>query len=1180
MTPQEFIDRWKDSGGAELANSQSFLKELCTLLDVPQPEPTQTDESQNTYVFEKAVEFNNGDGTTSPGRADLHRKGCFVLESKQGAEQKAAELAQALATKTRAKKFRAGTAKRGTPAWDQAMEKARQQAKRYAEAIPDEWPPFLVIVDIGYCFDLYADFTQSGKNYVPFPDPQSYRIWLPELDDERVRQTFCSIWRDPSSLDPSRRSAKVTRELAERLARLAKSMEQEHPPDVVAQFLMRCLFTMFAEDVELGGFSKACFRGFLESRRGKLDTFVKTLSKLWEEMDTGGFSYILDGQLQQFNGGLFEDHTALPVNEDQLELLIEAAEAEWSDVEPAIFGTLLERALDPVERHKLGAHYTPRAYVERLVMPTIIEPLREQWDTAYATAVSLYEEAEQKLASAQQRSERLHDEGKVAHAKKLLKRADSDAKGLKEEAIRTVREFHDDLCNVKVLDPACGSGNFLYVSLELMKRLEGEVINTLRRFGETEIRTLTIDPHQFLGIEVNPRAAAITDLVLWIGYLQWHFRTRGKDPLNEPIIRKFHNIECRDAVLAWADMEPVFDDDGNPVTRWDGRTTKPHPVTGEEVPDDTARVQELRYIDPRKAEWPKTDYIVGNPPFAGKRGFRDEVGNGYADAIRGAYSKLPKNCDYVMYWWHAAATLVSRGSSRRFGLITTNSITQVFNQQIVNDHAISSTPVFLAYAIPDHPWIDASDGADVRIAMTVGTRELTDGLLETLVVTKGGTSTADSTALRRQVGLIQPDLTIGPDIINTEKLKANLALSAVGFQFNGQGFVVSSAQAKSLGLGTHHELETHIRRFMGTRDITKIDRGVWMIDLYGLGIEDVKQRFPAVYQWILNKVKPERDVNPRKSRRENWWIFGEALAPFRPAMANLSRMIATPITSKHRIFTFLQEAVSVDSTAVMIASTDAWLLGVLSSKAHTVWALRAGSRMGVGNDPRYNKTRCFEKFPFPGCSAATTERIRSLGEQLDAHGKQRQELHPDLTMTGMYNVLEKLRAGEELTNKERDVHEKGLVSVLKQIHDDLDAAVFDAYDWPHDLDDEEILQRLVDLNHERAAEEERGHIRWLRPEFQNPEGQQETQAELDLGETEKRPAKPAAAEIKKQKWPATLPEQVSAVRTALTEHAAPATPAEVAKYIKHARKATVEELLDTLVAVGQARQTDDGRYVA
>ncbi|MFV0446384.1 MAG: type IIL restriction-modification enzyme MmeI, partial [Planctomycetaceae bacterium] len=564
MTPQQFVDHWKETAGAELANSQLFLSQLCRLLDVPEPDGTKADEAQNTYTFEKAIKFNNGDGSTSDGRVDLYRQGCFVLESKQGSERKADEQAESLASTTRRKKHRSGTAQRGSANWEAAMVKARRQAEGYAKALP-EWPPFLIVADVGHCFDLYADFSGTGKLYQPFPDPKNYRIRLADLASEtpvasrtlpasgtlavdltrgaEVRDILRTIWLDPFSLDPSKRAAKVTRELAGRLAKLAKLLEEQRPsatqtytPEDVAQFLMRCLFTMFAEDVEL--IPKHSFRHLLESLRDTPDGFAPTVEALWRDMDNGcDFSPILRAKLKKFNGGLFGNQQALPLNRDQLELLIEAAEAEWRDVEPAIFGTLLERALDPHERHKLGAHYTPRAYVERLVMPTIIEPLREQWDETYAAATAL--------------------------------RNDDDSAA----AIQLIREFHEQLCETRVLDPACGSGNFLYVSLELMKRLEGEVLNALREFGEKQLPLLTIDPHQFLGIEVNPRAAAITDLVLWIGYLQWHFRTRGNAPLNEPIIRKFHNIECRDAVLAWDDIEPVTDESGNPVTRWDGRTT-------------------------------------------------------------------------------------------------------------------------------------------------------------------------------------------------------------------------------------------------------------------------------------------------------------------------------------------------------------------------------------------------------------------------------------------------------------------------------------------------------------------------------------------------------------------------------------------------------------------------------
>ena len=338
------------------------------------------------------MKIGNGDGTESDGRIDLYRRGAFVLESKQGTERREREADEALATVTKAKKHRKGHAERGSSHWVLVMTRARKQAERYAQAIPGEWPPFLIVADVGHCIQLYADFTQSGKNYQPFPDPASFQIWLPDLEQKEIQDRLRAIWLDPLSLDPSRISAKVTRELAERLAKLAKLMEGKHEPKIVAEFLMRCLFTMFAEDMEIGGFKSGDLTKLLKDCRADVTTFVPMMESLWSEMNTGQrMSGWLRRKIAQFNGGLSEDSTALPVTADQLELLIESSEARWNDVEPAIFGTLLERALDPVERHKLGAHYTPRVYVERLVMPTIIEPLREEWANVFAAASSLYE---------------------------------------------------------------------------------------------------------------------------------------------------------------------------------------------------------------------------------------------------------------------------------------------------------------------------------------------------------------------------------------------------------------------------------------------------------------------------------------------------------------------------------------------------------------------------------------------------------------------------------------------------------------------------------------------------------------------------------------------------------------------------------------------------------------------
>ena len=388
-----------------------------------------------------------------------------------------------------------------------------------------------------------------------------------------MRALLAAAWLDPLSLDPARRSARVTREIADRLARLAQSLEPGHAPAEVAGFLMRCLFTMFAEDVSL--LPKGAFTQLLADSRRNAASFPPLVEELWRTMASGGFSVALRVAVPHFNGGLFEHPVALPLTADQLQLLIEAAQADWRDVEPAIFGTLLVRALDPAERHKLGAHFTPRTSVERLVLPTIIEPLRAEWEAVQTAAL-------------------------------LLAEGGKSANTLAGDALAEVRAFQRRLASIRILDPACGSGNFLYVTLEHLKRLEGEVLEVLRNLGQAqatlELEGEIVRPEQFYGIEVNPWAAAVAELVLWIGYLQWHLRTRGDAAgLPEPILRNLHNIECRDAVLAWDAVEPLLDAEGRPVTRWDGRTTKLHPVTGEPVPDETARVPgvALRQSPPR-----------------------------------------------------------------------------------------------------------------------------------------------------------------------------------------------------------------------------------------------------------------------------------------------------------------------------------------------------------------------------------------------------------------------------------------------------------------------------------------------------------------------------------------------------------------------------------------------------
>ena len=1186
-TIQTFINRWQASGAAERANYQLFLAELCDVIGVAHPQPAVESPHENAYVFEKRVP--SAHGTTN--FIDLYKRSCFVLEAKQGSDKaETGRLEFSQAALQRRKQRKTGTAVRGTKSWDTAMEKARQQAQTYARGLPsneiaDGRPPFIIIVDVGNTIALYSEFSRTGGNYIPFPDPSSYRLKLDDLHDGNVRQLLKQVWDDPMSLDPSRRSAKVTREIAARLAALAKSLEGSHDAETVAHFLMRCLFTMFAEDVGL--LPERSFFQLLDDIRQDPPSFKPMLEHLWQTMNTGGFSVILRRQIPKFNGGLFAEQDALPLTLPQIELLVEAAKADWRDVEPAIFGTLLERALDKNERHKLGAHYTPRAYVERLVKPTIIEPLRAEWESVQAAA---------------------------------LLQADSDQP---DKAIAEVEAFHRRLATIRVLDPACGSGNFLYVTLEQLKRLEGEVLNTLEELGEGQMKLemagVTVSPEQFLGIEVNPRAAAIAELVLWIGYLQWHVRTRGSAPHAEPIIRDFHNIECRDAVLAWDRVEPLLDENGRPVTRWDGQTTKPHPVTGEPVPDETARIPAYRYLNPRPAAWPDADFVVGNPPFIGIARMREALGDGYTESLRRTYKSLPDSIDLVMYWWHAAAELTQQGKLQRFGLITTNSLRQTFNRRVLQTFLDAKNPLSLTFAIPDHPWVDAGEGADVRIAMTVAESGDKSGLLRKVISEKPSERDDADILFSENKGKIQADLTIGANVAGAISLRANEGISNRGFELGSAGFIVTPEQANNLGLGNKESLENHIRPYLNGRDLAQTSRNVMAIDLHDLSEQDVRSKFPEVYQWLFERVKPQRDQNRDKRLKEYWWLHRRSRQDLRDMLDGLERFISTIETSKHRFFVFLDKSILPDNKLVNIALDDSYFLGVLSSKIHVAWALAAGSRLGVGNDPVYVKTNCFEAFPFPDASETQKARIRALAEQLDAHRKRQQAQHPNLTLTDMYNVLEKVRDIDNaavgarrdaplptLSPKEKQIYEQGLIAILKQLHDDLDDAVFAAYGWPSPspstssgagsgsgvaepaearvaepaeaLTDEEILQHLVDLNAERAAEEANGLVRWLRPEYQAPDEVQPQQATLlDVTVTSEVTVTPD----QKQDWPKALKDRATAVRTVLAGFGSPVSVEMVAEGFNgrrtQKRLAEVEEILEMLAELGQIVE-NEGKF--
>jgi hypothetical protein len=503
---------------------------------------------------------------------------------------------------------------------------------------------------------------------------------------------------------------------------------------------------------------------------------------------------------------------------------------------------------------------------------------------------------------------------------------------------------------------------------------------------------------------------------------------------------------------------------------------------------------------------------------------------------------------------------------------------------------VPKSPISIIMAIPDHPWTKAApDSAAVRIAMTVCEAGAREGSLREVIDERALDTDAPLVELSESKGVINSDLTVGADVTTALPLHANDGLCSPGVKLHGSGFIVTPMQAEHLGLGRRAGLDKHIRNYRNGRDLTFRPRGVMVIDLFGLEAEEVRQRYPELYQHLATTVKPAREAVSTKSRTKDaeayvreWWLMGKPRQELRTAMVGLPRYIATPETAKHRVFQFLDASILPDNMLVAVGSDDAFLLGVLSSRIHVVWALRAGGWLGVGNDPRYSKSRCFDPFPFPDDSNNSTATVEAMAENLDAHRKRVLAEHPHLTLTGLYNVLEKLRAGTDpaaLSADDRRIFDDGLVLILKELHDKLDAAAAEAYGWPADLSDNEILVRLVALNKERAQEEARGIVRWLRPDYQIPRfGTVAQKAELDLVGGDVTPeAAPAAGP--KPLFPTDDMAQTAAVMAALANASAPLDAAVLAARFRQGRRVEpkIASVLGALLRMGFASGSDGGR---
>ncbi len=559
---------------------------------------------------------------------------------------------------------------------------------------------------------------------------------------------------------------------------------------------------------------------------------------------------------------------------------------------------------------------------------------------------------------------------------------------------------------------------------------------------------------------------------------------------------------------------------------------------------------------------------------------------------------MNESADLVMYWWDRAAEMLTRRGTklRRFGMVTTNSISQVFQRRVMERHLGAKHPISLVFAIPDHPWTKATkDSAAVRIAMTVAEAGNKEGVLWEVVREERLDTDEPELDFENSGGTINADLTVGLDLTRAATLMASEGLCSRGVQLMGSGFMVSKTEAMHLGLGRRDGLESRVRSYRNGRDLTDRSRAKLVIDLFGLTAEHVRRAFPEVYQHLTEKVrydlgpdgKPRtdktgrklgREWNNRKSYREKWWIFGEPRGDLRPALEGLTRYIATVETAKHRVFQFLDVSILPDNMIVVIADADAATIAVLSSRVHAKWSLLSGATLE--DRPRYSKSRCFDPFPFPDLSDVQRQQLRVTGEELDALRKRVLADHPDLTLTGLYNVLEKLKGGIVLTDKDEDVKQRGLVLILKELHETIDGLTMDAYGWPRDLSDQQILERLVALNAERAREEAEGQVRWLRPDYQAPRfarGVKARTGELDLPETV------ISIDRGKPPFPKDRHEQPLAVEAMLAASGRAMDAASIARGFRNGGRKIeprVAQVLLTLARYGHISALSDGRFAA
>lgn len=959
MKPHVFVNKWRNAELKERTGSQSHFNDLCALLGLK--DPATEDPKGDFFTFEKGATKTSG----GEGWADVWRKGCFAWEYKG----KAAKL-----------------------------EKAFDQLLRYSIAL--ESPPLLIVSDMDR-IRIHTNFTNTVQ--------EVHEITLEDLLDAGKRDLLRACFDHPERLRPAKTRQKLTEDAAKEFAAIAERLRQRgFEAHLVAHFVNRLVFCMFAEDVGL--LPGKMFQRMLEASRNDPAQFAGHAAILFTAMKTGGT--VGFERVEWFNGGLFDDDRALPLEKADIENLLAAAKLDWSEIDPSILGTLFERGLDPAKRSQLGAHYTDRDKIMMIVRPVIIEPLEREWAQARAGIETAMDKAD---------------------AAKGPARAKAQA-----EATKLMNAWRDRLANFRVLDPACGSGNFLYLSLLALKdiehrtALEAEQLGLPREFPR-------LGPENVLGIELNPYAAELARVSVWIGEIQW-MRRNGFDAARNPILRTLNTIECRDAVLA---------------------------------PDRT------------RAEWPVAEVVVGNPPFLGNKKMISELGEDYTRDLRAAWPHVPGGVDLVCYWFAAAWDRMVAGRTERAGLVATNSIRGGANRDVLKPIA-EHGHIFDAW--DDEEW--TVDGAAVRVSLVCFSVSKANRLL--LNGEEVSCVFADLTA--SQGGI---DLTKAMPLASNCRVAYQGTIKTGPFEVPGD----LARQWIKLPLNPNGDGNSKVLRpWSNGQDITSRPSGLWIIDFGTSMSEEEAALYEQPFRYLRDAIDNEnleRKQNNKPLLRgretralDGWWLHQRPRGEMRVALAPLERFILSPRVAKYRMFVWADKSVLADSAIIAIARDDDTSFGILHSRFHELWSLRMGT--SLEDRPRYTPSTTFETFPFPAgltpdipaAAYAADPRAQAIAVAAARLNELRENwLNPADLVVRVPEVVAgypdrilpkdeaaaKLLAKRTLTNlyNERPAW-------LDHAHRALDEAVADAYGWGDDwragaLTDDEILARLFRLNQERAG---------------------------------------------------------------------------------------------------------------